>query len=292
MRLTHFGHSCLLADVDGTRLLFDPGVFSHGFEGITDLDAILITHQHPDHVDRDRVAALVEANPQAKLFADPQTALGAVLAAGFVRRSLGPAGHAPSYGTAATLRAVAARAGVSAALVLHHFGSKEGLRAACDEHLLADPPAGWPGAAPGTAPTTVLSYESLPHEPPTAGVNAALQSAGHRVLVPITLADMQLEWCDLDDPGRTPFGIDAPTGADLVLAPGLAVDRDGTRLGQGGGCYDRVLPMLAPHVPVVVLLHPGELADEALPREPHDVSVGWVLSALGCGPVAPDGTTR
>ncbi len=74
MRLTHFGHSCLLADVDGTRLLFDPGVFSHGFEGITDLDAILITHQHPDHVDRDRVAALVEANPQAKLFADPQTA--------------------------------------------------------------------------------------------------------------------------------------------------------------------------------------------------------------------------
>ena len=50
--------------------------------------------------------------------------------------------------------------------------------------------------------------------------------------------------------------------------------------------------MLAPHVPVVVLLHPGELADEALPREPHDVSVGWVLSALGCGPVAPDGTTR
>lgn len=160
--------------------------------------------------------------------------------------------------------------------------------AAIAAQLEASPPAGWSGTTPGT----VLSYESLPHEPSTVAVNDALRARGHRVLVPITLADMQLDWCDLDDPGRTPFGIDAPTGADLVLAPGLAVDRDGTRLGQGGGCYDRVLPMLAPHVPVVVLLHPGELADEALPREPHDVPVGWVLSALGCGPVAPDGTTR
>jgi L-ascorbate metabolism protein UlaG (beta-lactamase superfamily) len=74
MKLTHFGHSCLLADFDGTRLLFDPGNFSHGFEGITGLSAILITHQHPDHADPERVPALVDANPEAALFADPQTA--------------------------------------------------------------------------------------------------------------------------------------------------------------------------------------------------------------------------
>ena len=45
MELTHFGHSCLLArftdgDAEAT-ILFDPGNFSHGFEGITGLDAIL-----------------------------------------------------------------------------------------------------------------------------------------------------------------------------------------------------------------------------------------------------------
>lgn len=153
--------------------------------------------------------------------------------------------------------------------------------AALAEHLLADPPAGWPGAAPGTGPTTVLSYESLPHEPPTAGVNAALQSAGHRVLVPITLPDMQLEWCDLADPDRTPLGIDSPTRADLVLTPALAVDTAGTRLGQGGGCYDRVLPMLAEGTPFVVLLHPGEVTDEPLPADPHDVPVALVLTADG-----------
>lgn len=74
MELTHFGHSCLLADFGGTTMLFDPGNFSHGFEGITGLSAILITHQHPDHADPARLPALVESNPGAALFADPQTA--------------------------------------------------------------------------------------------------------------------------------------------------------------------------------------------------------------------------
>jgi L-ascorbate metabolism protein UlaG (beta-lactamase superfamily) len=75
MELTHFGHSCLLARFPRTTVLFDPGTFSHGFEGITGLDAILITHQHPDHADPERLPALVEANPGAALYADPQTAL-------------------------------------------------------------------------------------------------------------------------------------------------------------------------------------------------------------------------
>jgi L-ascorbate metabolism protein UlaG (beta-lactamase superfamily) len=79
MQLTHFGHSCLLAtfsadDGADTTLLFDPGSFSHGFEGVTGLSAILITHQHPDHADTSRLPALVDANPDAALYADPQTA--------------------------------------------------------------------------------------------------------------------------------------------------------------------------------------------------------------------------
>lgn len=79
MQLTHFGHSCLLASFPtdsgaDTTVLFDPGNFSHGFEGITGLTAILVTHQHPDHADPQRLPALVEANPQAALYADPQTA--------------------------------------------------------------------------------------------------------------------------------------------------------------------------------------------------------------------------
>jgi L-ascorbate metabolism protein UlaG (beta-lactamase superfamily) len=74
MHLTHFGHSCLLAEFGPTSVLFDPGTFAHGFEGITGLSAILVTHQHPDHVDPARLPALIEANPDAALYTDAQTA--------------------------------------------------------------------------------------------------------------------------------------------------------------------------------------------------------------------------
>ncbi|WP_239099884.1 5-formyltetrahydrofolate cyclo-ligase [Phycicoccus sp. CSK15P-2] len=136
------------------------------------------------------------------------------------------------------------------------------------------------GLGPGH---TVTSYESLPVEPPTEALNTALVAAGMRVLVPLTLPDFDLDWADVRDPDREPLGLDAVGSASLVLAPGLGVDGAGTRLGQGGGCYDRAL-LRAPGVPVVVLLHPGELlgaADQPLPREPHDVPVSGVLTADG-----------
>ncbi|MBA3310930.1 MAG: MBL fold metallo-hydrolase [Nocardioidaceae bacterium] len=75
MRLTHLGHSCLLVEVgDHTRILIDPGSFSHGLESLTGLDAIVVTHQHPDHCDLERLPELVANNPDALVAAEPQTA--------------------------------------------------------------------------------------------------------------------------------------------------------------------------------------------------------------------------
>ncbi|MBM7366248.1 MBL fold metallo-hydrolase [Gordonia hydrophobica] len=74
MRITHFGHSCVLIEHDGSRILFDPGNLSSGFESLTGLDAVLITHQHADHADPATLPALVAANPDAVRYADPQTA--------------------------------------------------------------------------------------------------------------------------------------------------------------------------------------------------------------------------
>ena len=71
MRLTHLGHACLLAEV-GARMLFDPGVLS-GFDGVRDLDAVLVTHQHPDHLDPARLGPLLAANPGARLWVDQDT---------------------------------------------------------------------------------------------------------------------------------------------------------------------------------------------------------------------------
>lgn len=128
---------------------------------------------------------------------------------------------------------------------------------------------------------TVTLYESFAGEPPTTALAAALLARGIRVIVPITEADLDLDWRLLGDPDGPPLGKDAIADAGVVLAPGLAVDRGGTRMGQGGGCYDKALPRRSPGVPVVVLLHPGELGDDPLPREDHDVPVDGVLTAAG-----------
>ncbi len=130
----------------------------------------------------------------------------------------------------------------------------------------------------------VTSYVAVPGEPPTAPLNAALAAHGIRVLVPITLPDFDLDWHDATDSTASPLGPDAVALADVVLAPGLAVDQHGTRMGQGGGCYDRALPRRRPGTPVVVVLHPGELVDgtgSPLPRQPHDQPVDAVVTAEG-----------
>lgn len=58
MQITHFGHACVLLDTGSARILIDPGMYSTGFETLTDLTAVLVTHEHFDHIDADRVAAL------------------------------------------------------------------------------------------------------------------------------------------------------------------------------------------------------------------------------------------
>ncbi|MDR0991007.1 MAG: MBL fold metallo-hydrolase [Propionibacteriaceae bacterium] len=71
MEITHLGHSTVLVTVAGCRLLLDPGNFSQAWWELTDLDAIIVTHQHPDHIDPDRLPALLAANPSARLVVEP-----------------------------------------------------------------------------------------------------------------------------------------------------------------------------------------------------------------------------
>ncbi|WP_353808309.1 MBL fold metallo-hydrolase [Agromyces sp. SYSU T00194] len=74
MRIDTYGHACLLVEDGGTRVLLDPGIYSNGFEGLRDLDAVVLTHSHPDHADVDRLPALLAANPDAQVLSDATTA--------------------------------------------------------------------------------------------------------------------------------------------------------------------------------------------------------------------------
>lgn len=67
MQITKFGQCCLLIEVYGKRILTDPGRFSVSQNEVTDLDLILITHEHADHLHSDSLTAILKNNPQAKV---------------------------------------------------------------------------------------------------------------------------------------------------------------------------------------------------------------------------------
>ena len=71
MRISHLGHSAVLLQTDEAQVLIDPGNFSDDWHGLTDLDAVLITHQHPDHADPEHLPALAAANPNARILVEP-----------------------------------------------------------------------------------------------------------------------------------------------------------------------------------------------------------------------------
>ena len=74
-------------------------------------------------------------------------------------------------------------------------------------------------------------------------------------------------------------GAESLKEADLIVIPALAASADGTRLGQGGGWYDRALMHRSPGVPVVAAVFDDEVMEAGLiPAEPHDVPVDAIVT--------------
>jgi len=74
MKVTKFGHCCLLIEEREARLLTDPGSYSNGYTEIEKIDAILITHEHSDHLHVPSLKKVLEKNPHAKVFTNLDTA--------------------------------------------------------------------------------------------------------------------------------------------------------------------------------------------------------------------------
>ena len=141
-------------------------------------------------------------------------------------------------------------------------------------------------------PSDIACYVSTPSEPATDVLITALRLVGHRVWVP-RVREERLEWVRIDE-GTTwstgAFGIREPDGPGQAVLPGatavvfmpaLAVDRDGHRLGQGGGFYDRAMLDLPTKAdggpPRVALVFADEVLD-AVPVEPHDLDVDAIVT--------------
>ena len=163
--------------------------------------------------------------------------------------------------------------------------------AAIARHLLASPPV--------RRAATVTAYVSIGTEPGTGLLLDELVAAGKRVLLPVVLPDLDLDWAAYAGPGSLAparmgllepvgprLGVDAVATADAVLVPGLAVSPDGVRLGRGGGCYDRALGRVPVGTFTCVLLYDDEVG-VPVPVEPHDRPVLAAASPAGITALAP-----
>jgi L-ascorbate metabolism protein UlaG (beta-lactamase superfamily) len=70
MRLTKFSHSCVRLERDGSVLLIDPGTLSER-EALDGVDAVLVTHEHFDHLDTDALADALGKRPSTEVYAHP-----------------------------------------------------------------------------------------------------------------------------------------------------------------------------------------------------------------------------
>ena len=155
------------------------------------------------------------------------------------------------------------------------------------------------------APHTVAVYAAMGSEVDSAAFAAAAAKRGWRVAYPCMLSAIDAAACGqrmcmravaADDTSAAPFiahparafaatDIDSdrfpivPAEAlDMIVVPLVAFDRTGTRLGYGGGCYDRYLPMLSPVCQIVGIAFDEQRINH-VPTDAHDLPLPNIISA-------------
>jgi 5-formyltetrahydrofolate cyclo-ligase len=143
----------------------------------------------------------------------------------------------------------------------------------------------------------VMLFYSFGTEVATGGMSERVLRAGMRLLLPYLSADGSMEAAEVrpgEEPEPTEYGpreparriaVD-PADVDLIVAPGLAFDRTGNRLGYGGGYYDRYLGRMGAVATRVGVAFSLQLVD-LIPTEPGDERVDIVVTDQGALDVRP-----
>lgn len=161
------------------------------------------------------------------------------------------------------------------------------------------------GSSDPAAPHTVAVYAAMGSEADPAAFAAATAKRGWRVAYPCLLSATEAAACGqrmcmraaaAGDASAAPF-IAHPTRAfaatdidssrfpivpaealDMIVVPLVAFNRAGARLGYGGGCYDRYLPMLSPVCQIVGIAFDEQRVDH-IPTDAHDLPLPHIISA-------------
>ena len=161
------------------------------------------------------------------------------------------------------------------------------------------------GRADTAAPRTVAVYAVIGSEVDPAAFAAAAAERGWQVAYPCMLSAIDAAACGqrmcmravaADDASAAPFiahparafaatDIDSdrfpivPAEAlDMIVVPLVAFDQTGARLGYGGGCYDRYLPMLSPACQIIGIAFDEQRVDH-VPTDAHDQPLPHIISA-------------
>ena len=161
------------------------------------------------------------------------------------------------------------------------------------------------GRSDPAAPHTVAVYAAMGSEVNPAAFAAAAATRGWHVVYPCMLSAANAVACGqrmcmravaADDASAAPF-IAHPTRAfaatdidsdrfpivpaealDMIVVPLVAFDQTGARLGYGGGCYDRYLPMLSPACQIIGIAFDEQHVDH-VPTDAHDLPLPHIISA-------------
>jgi len=161
------------------------------------------------------------------------------------------------------------------------------------------------GSSGAAAPHTVAVYAAMGSEVDPAAFAAAAAKRGWRVAYPCMLSATDAAACGqrmcmravaAGDAAAAPF-IAHPTrtfaatdidsvrfpivpaeALNMIVVPLVAFDHAGARLGYGGGCYDRYLPMLSPACQIVGIAFDEQRVDH-IPTDAHDLPLPHIISA-------------
>jgi 5-formyltetrahydrofolate cyclo-ligase len=136
---------------------------------------------------------------------------------------------------------------------------------------------------------TVTAYASVGSEPGTRLAIERLHRRDVRILLPVLLPDLDLDWADytpdrwrasrmgLVEPSSPRLGREAIAEAEVIFCPGVAGTPDGRRLGRGGGCYDRALTRASGTAVRCLVVYDEDVLDD-IPTSTHDQSVDVIIT--------------